>query len=220
MEVFMDFKSGFVKCFFLSLIILSVGCAELTSLRQEKVVMTQRIEELQSENEALDSRYAISEGENARLIQERNRLESARRSMEQRLRGTGVSVKIKEGHLSIVLPSSVLFNSGQTKLKKSAKNSLSKVCGVLKKDFPNETIRIEGHTDSDPIKRTKQVYKSNWELSAARATTVLHYLIDNCHFDSKKLYLAGFGKQQPVASNKNKSGKRKNRRVEIVVLTD
>jgi chemotaxis protein MotB len=220
MEVFMDFKSGFVKCFFLSLIILSVGCAELTSLRQEKVVMTQRIEELQSENEALDSRYAISEGENARLIQERNRLESARRSMEQRLRGTGVSVKIKEGHLSIVLPSSVLFNSGQTKLKKSAKNSLSKVCGVLKKDFPNETIRIEGHTDSDPIKRTKQVYKSNWELSAARATTVLHYLIDNCHLDSKKLYLAGFGKQQPVASNKNKSGKRKNRRVEIVVLTD
>jgi chemotaxis protein MotB len=220
MEVFMSFKSGFVKCFFLSLMILFVGCAELTSLRQEKVVMTQRIEELQSENEALDSRYAISEGENARLIQERNRLESARRSMEQRLRGTGVSVKIKEGHLAIVLPSSVLFNSGQTKLKKSAKNSLSKVCGVLKKDFPNETIRIEGHTDSDPIKRTKQVYKTNWELSAARATTVLHYLIDNCHLDSKNLYLAGFGKQQPVASNKTKGGKRKNRRVEIVVLTD
>lgn len=216
----MGFKSGFIRCFFLSLIILSVGCAELTSLREEKVLMTQRIEELQSENEGLDSKYAVSEGENARLIEERNRLENARRSMEERLKGTGVSVKIKEGHLSIVLPSSVLFNSGQTKLKKSAKSSLSKVCSVLKKDFPNETIRIEGHTDSDPIKRTKQVYKSNWELSAARATTVLHYLIDNCHLDSKKLYLAGFGKQQPVASNKNKRGKKKNRRVEIVVLTD
>lgn len=216
----MGFKSGFVKCFFLSLMILSVGCAELTSLREEKVLMTQRIEELQSENEGLDSKYAISENENARLIQERNKLENARRSMEQRLRGTGVSVKIKEGHISVVLPSSVLFNSGQTKLKKSAKNSLSRVCSVLKKDFPNETIRIEGHTDSDPIKRTKQVYKSNWELSAMRATTVLHYLIDNCHLDPKKLYLAGFGKYQSVASNKTKSGKRENRRVEIVVLTD
>jgi len=216
----MSFKSGFVKCFFLSLMILFVGCAELTSLREEKVLMTQRIDELQSENDNLANRYSVSAQENARLIQERNRLENARRSMEQRLRGTGVSVKVKEGHISVVLPSSILFNSGQTKLKKSATSSLTKVCSVLKKDFPNETIRIEGHTDTDPIKRTKQVYKSNWELSAMRATTVLHYLIDNCHLDPKKLYLAGFGKYQPVASNKNKSGKKKNRRVEIVVLTD
>ncbi len=216
----MGFKSGFVRCFFLSLMILFVGCAELTSLREEKVLMTQRIDELQSENDDLNNKYSISEDEKARLLAERNRLENARRSMESRLRGTGVSVKIKEGHISVVLPSSILFNSGQTKLKKAAKNSLSKVCDVLKKDFPNETIRIEGHTDSDPIKRTKQVYKSNWELSAKRAATVLHYLVDNCHLDPKKLYLAGFGKHQPVASNKNKSGKSKNRRVEIVVLTD
>jgi chemotaxis protein MotB len=220
MEVFMSFKSGFVKCFFLSLMILFVGCAELKTLRQENLVMTQRIEELQSEKDDLDSKYAVSESERARLIRERNKLENAKRSMEQRLRGTGVSVKIKGGHISVVLPSSVLFNSGQTKLKKTARSSLAKVCSVLKKDFPNETIRIEGHTDSDPIKRTKQAYKSNWELSAVRATTVLHYLIDNCHLDPKKLYLAGFGKYQPVASNKDKSGKKKNRRVEIVVLTD
>jgi Flagellar motor protein len=220
MEVSMGIKSGFVKCFFLSLIILSVGCAELTGLREEKVLMTQRIEDLERENEGLDSKYAISEGENARLIAERNRLESAQRSMENRLKGTGISVKIKEGHISVVLPSSVLFNSGQTKLKKEATGSLSKVCRVLEKDFPNETIRIEGHTDNDPIRRTKQLYKSNWELSAMRAATVLHYLIDNCHLDPDKLYLSGFGEYQPVASNKDKSGKKKNRRVEIVVLTD
>ncbi len=216
----MDFKSGFIRCFFLSLIFLFVGCAELTSLREEKVLMTQRIEELQREHDSLNSKYTVRTGENARLIQERNKLENARRSMEAKLRGTGVSVKVKEGHISVVLPSSVLFNSGQTILKKSAKSSLSKVCGVLKKDFPNETIRIEGHTDSDPIKRTKQMYKSNWELSAMRAATVLHYLVDNCHLGPKKLYISGFGKHQPVASNKNKSDKKKNRRVEIVVLTD
>ncbi len=216
----MSFKSGIVKCFFLSLMILFVGCAELKGLREEKVLMTQRIEELQSEKDDLDSRYAVSENERARLIRERNKLENAKRSMEQKLRGTGVSVKIKGGHISVVLPSSILFNSGQTKLKTAAKSSLAKVCSALKKDFPNETIRIEGHTDSDPIKRTKQVYASNWELSAARAATVLHYLTDNCHLDPKKLYLSGFGEYQPVASNKVKSDKKKNRRVEIVVLTD
>jgi chemotaxis protein MotB len=220
MEAFMGFKSGFVRCFFLSLMVLFVGCAELKSLREEKVLMTQRIEVLQGENDSLNSKYASSESEKSRLLREKNRLENARRSMEQRLKGTGVSVKIKEGHISVVLPSSVLFNSGQTKLKKAATSSLTKVCSALKKDFPNETIRIEGHTDNDPIKRTKQVYKTNWELSAVRAATVLHYLVDNCHLNPKKLYLAGFGKQQPVASNKSKSGKRKNRRVEIVVLTD
>ena len=237
----MGFKSGFVRCFFLSLIIFSVGCAEVTGLREDKILMTQRIEELESEKNnfdskyaaserekarlrteksRLDSKYAASEGEKARLRAEMNRLETSRRSMEGKLRGTGVSVKIKEGHISVVLPSSILFNSGQTKLKKAATSSLDKVCKALKKDFSNDTIRIEGHTDSDPIKRTKLAYKTNWELSAMRATTVLHYLINNCHLDPKKLYLAGFGKHQPVASNKDKSGKMKNRRVEIVVLTD
>ena len=216
----MWFKSGFVRCLFLSLMVLFVGCAELKSLREERVVMNQRIEELQSERDDLDSRYNLSEQEKAELIEERDRLENARRSMEERLQGSGASVRIKEGKISVMLPSSILFNSGQTKLKKAAKNSLTKVCNVLKKDFPNATIRIEGHTDSDPLKRTKNVYKSNWELSALRASNVLHYLVDSCRLDPKKLYIAGFGKHQPVASNKSKGGKKKNRRVEIVILTD
>jgi chemotaxis protein MotB len=200
--------------------VLFVGCAELKSLREERVVMNQRIEELQRERDDLDSRYNLSEQEKAELIEERDRLENARRSMEERLQGSGASVRIKEGKISVMLPSSILFNSGQTKLKKAAKNSLKKVCNVLKKDFPNATIRIEGHTDSDPLKRTKNVYKSNWELSALRASNVLHYLVDSCRLDPKKLYIAGFGKHQPVASNKSKGGKKKNRRVEIVILTD
>ena len=216
----MWFKSGFVRCLFLSLMVLFVGCAELKSLREERVVMNQRVEELQRERDDLDSRYNLSEQEKAELIEERDRLENARRSMEERLSGSGASVRIKEGKISVMLPSSILFNSGQTKLKKEAKNSLTKVCNVLKKDFPNATIRIEGHTDSDPLKRTKNVYKSNWELSALRASNVLHYLVDSCRLDPKKLYIAGFGKHQPVASNKSKGGKKKNRRVEIVILTD
>jgi chemotaxis protein MotB len=200
--------------------VLFVGCAELKSLREERIVMNQRIEELQMEKDDLDSRYNLSEQEKAELIEERDRLENARRSMEERLQGSGASVRIKEGKISVMLPSSILFNSGQIKLKKSARSSLAKVCNVLKKDFPDTTIRIEGHTDSDPLKRTKNVYKSNWELSALRAANVLHYLVDSCRLDSNKLYIAGFGKHQPVASNKNKKGKKKNRRVEIVILTD
>ena len=140
----MGFKSGFVRCLFLSLMVLFVGCAELKSLREERVVMNQRIEELQRERDDLDSRYNLSEQEKAELIEERDRLENARRSMEERLQGSGASVRIKEGKISVMLPSSILFNSGQTKLKKAAKSSLAKVCNVLKNDFPDATIRIEG----------------------------------------------------------------------------
>ncbi len=216
----MGFRSGFVRCLLLSLMVLFVGCAELKGLREEKIVMNQRIEELQRERDDLDSRYILSEQEKAGLIQERDRLENARRSMEERLKGSGASVRIKEGKISVMLPSSILFNPGQTALKKEAKNSLTQVCNVLKNDFPDATIRIEGHTDSDPLKRTKKVYNSNWELSALRAANVLHYLVDSCHLAPEKLYIAGFGKHQPVAGNNNKDGKKKNRRVEIVVLTD
>jgi chemotaxis protein MotB len=200
--------------------VLFVGCAELKSLREEKIVMNQRMGELQRDRDDLNSRYNLSEQERARLLEERDRLENARRSMEERLSGSGATVRIKEGKLSVMLPSSILFNSGQIKLKKAAKNSLTQVCNALKKDFPNANIRIEGHTDSDPLKRTKKVYNSNWELSALRASNVLHYLVDSCHLDPEKLYIAGFGKYQPVASNKSKAGKKKNRRVEIVILTD
>lgn len=213
-------KSGFVRCLSLSLMVLFVGCAELKGLREEKISMTQRIEELQREKDDLDSRYALSEREKAKLIEERDKLENARRSMQERLSGTGATVRIKGGKISVVLPSSILFNAGQTVLRKEAANSLTKVCNVLKQDFPNETIRIEGHTDSDPLKRTKRLFKSNWELSAMRASTVLHFLVDKCKMEPKKLYIAGYGKYQPVASNKSKVGKKKNRRVEIVILTD
>jgi len=216
----MGLKSSFVRCIFLSLMVLFTGCAELKNLREEKIAMTQRIGELQRERDDLDSRYNLSEQEKARLIEERDRLENARRSMEERLKGTGVTVRIKEGKIAVMIPSSILFNSGQAVLKESAKSSLTKVCDVLKKDFPNGAIRIEGHTDSDPIKRTKNLYASNWELSVMRAANVLHFLEDKCHLDPKKLYIAGFGEYQPVTSNKNKEGKIKNRRVEIVVLTE
>lgn len=138
--------------------------------------------------------------------------------MEKRLRGTGTTVKIKEGKITVELPSSIYFKSGQAILIQKAKSSLKKVSNVIKSDFPNETIRIEGHTDNDPIKKTKKLYASNWELSAMRAATVLHFLIDEGNLDPKKLYIAGFGEYQPIASNKSKDGKKKNRRVEIVVL--
>ena len=216
----MGFKLGFVRCLFLSLVVLSAGCAELNRLREENASLYQNVEELEREKADLADKYTLSEEEKARLIEERDSLERARHDMEGKLRGTGASVRIKDGKIAVVLPSSIFFNSGQATLKKDVKKDLNKICDVIKNDFPAETIRIEGHTDSDPIKKTKDLYASNWELSAMRAVNVLHFLVDESHLDPKRLYIAGFGEYQQVASNKTSKDKKKNRRVEIVVLSN
>lgn len=216
----MGFKSSIVLCFFVLFAIFSAGCAETRRLRMENTSMSQHLNELELQREDLADKYAISEREKTELLREQNKLENARLEMEEKLRGTGADVNIKEGKIAITLPSSVFFNSGQVTLRKAAKGSLKKICNVLKRDFSNETIRIEGHTDNAPVKRTKGLYTSNWELSAIRAANVLHFLVDTCNLNPKKLFIAGFGKYQPITSNNTKSGRTKNRRVEIVVITD
>jgi chemotaxis protein MotB len=193
----MGFKFSFVRYLFLSVIIVSVGCSGVSGLREENLLLSQSLQEL-------ESKYA--------------ELENVKRSLEVSLQGTGATVRIKDGKIAVTLPSSVFFNSGQATLKKKAKGSLAKVGNAIKNDFPNETIRVEGHTDSDPIKRTRSIYTSNWELSAKRAANVLHFLVGKCGLDSKRLYIAGFGEYQPIANNNTKKGKKQNRRVEIVIL--
>ncbi len=193
----MGFKFSFVRYLFLSVIIVSVGCSGVSGLREENLLLSQSLQEL-------ESKYA--------------ELENVKRSLEVSLQGTGASVRIKDGKIAVMLPSSVFFNSGQATLRKKAKGSLTKVCNAIKNDFPNGIIRVEGHTDSDPIKKTRSIYASNWELSAKRAANVLHFLVGKCGLDSKRLYLAGFGEYQPIANNNTKKGKKQNRRVEIVIL--
>jgi chemotaxis protein MotB len=187
-----------VRYLFLSLIILSVGCAASKKLREENLALTQRLQELEWEQD---------------------RLERTKLSLEGSLQGTGATASIKDGKIAVMLPSSIFFNSGQASLKKEAKSSLSKVCNAIKTAFPNETIRIEGHTDNDPIRKMKSLYASNWELSAMRAASVLHFLVGQCSLDPERLYISGFGEYQPIASNKTKKGKKQNRRVEIIILT-
>ena len=90
---------------------------------------------------------------------------------------------------------------------------------MLRNNFPTATIRVEGYTDNQPIQKLKDKFESNWELSAARATSVLRYLVNQGHIDPSRIYLAGFGEYHPVASNNTATGRAKNRRVGIVVLT-
>lgn len=147
-------------------------------------------------------------------------LERAKAELEDRLRGeidnNEVNVQMLDKGLVITFVSEVLFDSGKADLIADSLNKLNKVASVLKTTVSDLNVGIEGHTDNVPIKHSG--WKSNWELSTARALSVLHYLEDQEDIDPKRLSATGYGEFHPVASNVNKDGRQKNRRVEIVIL--
>ena len=117
--------------------------------------------------------------------------------------------------LLIRLNDTVLFDKGSDIIKNNALNILDKIAVVLKNE-PN-SIRIEGHTDNLPVKTDK--FPSNWELSTARATNIVKYLVERHLFNPGKLSVVGYGEYMPLSDNNTEKGRERNRRVDIVVLS-
>ncbi|HET6249595.1 MAG TPA: OmpA family protein [Tepidisphaeraceae bacterium] len=126
--------------------------------------------------------------------------------------GLEVTHNAAAGTTTVNLPSDIFFSSGQAMLLPDAKKSLAKVASVLKKEYGSKQIKIEGYTDSDPIKKSH--WKSNEELSQKRAEAVRDFLVSK-GVSAKLVSTEGLGPKNP----KSKTDKAKNRRVELVVLT-
>ena len=124
-------------------------------------------------------------------------------------------ITIKENHRGyvITLKDTVLFKSGEYELNESAKEILDKIALALKL-LPNK-ISIEGHTDNVPVKSI--TLRSNWDLSALRALSVLYYFKDS-GIAPDRLSATGYGEYRPISDNETEEGRAKNRRVEIVLL--
>ena len=154
--------------------------------------LTSQVEELEQTKRMLEDRLAKEIGDKQILL-------------ERTSRG-----------LVITMTNDILFDSGKAKLKHNAKDVLKKIASVIQETAPDRDIGVEGHTDNRPIKHSG--WKSNWELSASRATSVLHYLIDSCGIEPQKLSAIGYGEFRPIDTNDTKKGRAKNRRVEIIIL--
>ncbi|MBI5872674.1 MAG: OmpA family protein [Candidatus Omnitrophica bacterium] len=152
------------------------------------------------------------------LEQEVDRLSQIKAELEQKLKGMeGVSLSMEERGLVITFLDEILFDSGKAKIRPEAFSALDKVASVITDKAADLNVGVEGHTDNEPIKYSS--WKSNWELSAARATSVLHYLIEK-GVAPGKLAATGYGEFRPVGSNDTSEGRRKNRRVEVVILPE
>ncbi|MFT4841494.1 MAG: flagellar motor protein MotB [Planctomycetota bacterium] len=130
----------------------------------------------------------------------------------QRDLGSDAVVSYRRGRISIGVNNRVTFSSGSTSLKNSSHQVLRGVAKVLKSQFSGRRFYVEGHTDTDPIRKTKDKYSSNRDLSMQRADSVAKYLISQGVPESA-IVTVGFGQFDPL----DRSKKAANRRVEIVV---
>ena len=174
---------------------------------------SRRTDQLESENAGLKQESVEKDKELSELEQAKRELE---RSLKKEIGEYKAKLEMTERGLVVTFISEVLFDSGTDTVKEDGKSSLQKVAEVLNKDVPHSAVAIEGHTDNEPIKSSG--WKSNWELSSARALAVLHYLTDECKVAPARLSANGYGEYKPVASNDSPENMQKNRRVEIVIL--
>ncbi len=123
-----------------------------------------------------------------------------------------VQMQITLGYAQIEIQDKILFNSSDAKLVDSGESLLKKLSILLKQS--KGLIYIEGHTDNRPIKTMR--FPSNWELGAARATSVLHYLASQ-KLDVTRLRAVTYGATKPLADNSTKEGRERNRRVSLAI---
>ncbi len=208
-------KIAYLRYIGVSVIIgmLSAGCiGNFSKTKNELALKNSEMQTLSDEKNELVNEIELlkrDEMENARI----------REVAEEALSSTGITVRTKSnGNVALMLPSTSFFATGRADLKKSAKTHLRRISSLLNQKFYDKIIRIEGHTDNQPIQNKKNKYKTNWELSVARAISVLHYFTKSCGVSPSNLYVAGFAENEPVVSNSDKYGRNENRRVEIVII--
>ena len=135
-------------------------------------------------------------------------------AMNQLVKKDLVTIRRNDFWIEVEMKTDILFPSGSARLADSAVSILEQLGGVLT-PFPNP-IRVEGHTDNKPIKTA--VFSSNWELSAARAASVVRVLA-NHGVDPARLAVIGYGEQRPLKPNDNADNRNANRRVVVVILS-
>ncbi|MCL5269047.1 MAG: OmpA family protein [bacterium] len=165
-----------------------------------------QIKQLEAEKADLANRLAECERKLAAANDRIKSLEKELADLRERTKRT-----------EITLLSDVLFKPGSARLSDAGKKALDDAAARLKSEYAGKFIMVEGHTDSDPIKLSANLWKDNWDLGAGRAMAVLRYLIDKDSVDPARCSAATFSHYQPVATNATKEGKTQNRRAIIVI---
>jgi chemotaxis protein MotB len=210
-------KNMVVICIAMVAVSMLTGC---TNWKKKYGALDVEHQNLKGRYENCIASLDSSAAETAKMRQE---LEDMKKKIQQggsAQKETGFTGDVKvdpnKGTITVTLPNSILFSSGKATLKNSTSAELNQIYSVLRERYSGKKVDIVGHTDTDPIVKTKNLWKDNWDLSAGRALTVVRYLVKQ-GVSEKDIRGVACGQSRPVASNASSAGKAKNRRVEIVV---
>jgi len=183
---------------------------ENTQLRERISGLQENVRQANEGNDAFQQQNADLRTENQRLADE---LADANARPVTGFEGiNGIDVGSRDGGAIVVgVAGDVLFSSGSDQLRKDAKATLNDIARVIKSTYAGNEIRVEGYTDTDKLVKTKTKWKTNENLSAARALAVEAYLVGK-GIDNSRIYSAAFGPAHAKGSKKD------SRRVEIVIL--
>jgi chemotaxis protein MotB len=207
---------------------LGVKSIELVTARteiksaQEKVAQTDEVlKEKDASLKEADAELETTKAELEQVRRLRQQAESAAKSFQAlalKLKSMVDSGKLevirRKGRMMVKLPDDILFQPGRQRLKKAGRRALNEVAGVLK-DVENRNFLVAGHTDNIPMKKGR--YKSNWDLSTARAVEVVKLMV-KAGVPAERLAAAGYGEFDPVEDNATREGRSKNRRLEIILM--
>lgn len=151
---------------------------------------------------------------------ELEQMEALKLKLDAKLESENLTSSVKTGidsrGLVVSLNNAIFFDSGSAQIKKENEKTLLDIARIV--NTTNNFIRIEGHTDNVPMK--SEMYPSNWDLSAARAANVVQLFINKADVPPEKLVAVGYGEYRPVADNSTEEGRAKNRRIDIIVMSE
>ncbi|HEX4404234.1 MAG TPA: OmpA family protein [Polyangia bacterium] len=187
----------------------------------KRAALAPQVEKLTADNAELTvAKEALArdvEAKTGELAQLKGTADKLQEQMHDEISKGDVRLTESGGKLRVDLVDKLLFESGEATISKRGEGVLARVGAVLAQ-IDDKTIQVSGHTDNLPLgdKLTAQ-FPTNWELSAARAVTVVRFLVEKTNVPPQRLVASSYGEWSPVASNKTPKGRARNRRIEILL---
>ncbi|MEZ4936132.1 MAG: OmpA family protein [Crocinitomicaceae bacterium] len=188
--------------------------AKNIELQRKEEELRQLEKELRGKEAALADREKRVQELEAMLKKQKDALRELKQKVLNALRGfegKGITVEERDGKIYVSMEAKLLFASGSTSVDPEGKDAIIQLAKVLQEQSDLEII-VEGHTDTDPMKRSSHP-KNNWELSVLRATAVVEIMLDNSEMKPQSISAAGRSEFHPVDEN----DKSKNRRIEVII---
>ena len=207
---------------------LNVCNAQVQNLNEEKVSLQNEYASIQKDLKALSNESKMTISDQARRLRSLQDMIQSQKDVMTRLKNSiadalmnykadELYVYIKDGNVYVSLEEKLLFKSGSDVVDPKGKEALKSLAMVLN-NTKDITVMIEGHTDNVPIKT--KLFEDNWDLSTARATSILRILTKDYGFDPNRITASGKGQFHPIKTNDTVEGRAANRRTEIILSPD